>query len=352
MFSIENYDYYLPDELIAQSPVSNRDGSKLLLIDRAKEALSGHHFFNLPELLEPGDLIVVNNTRVIAARLFGRKESGGKIEILVLEHPIQEETHTDTRWCMLKSSKRPKHGSRLLFEKGVSALIEEFGQGGLAKITFSGPISLESLIEEAGSLPLPPYIKRDYKNNIHTAMDMERYQTVYSSKRGAVAAPTAGLHFTERLLDNLRQAEISIAELTLHVGHGTFSPVRAQDIRDHRLGEETYHISPDSADQINRAKAAGRRIIAVGTTVVRALESATAGEKKISPGKGRTSLLITPGYRFHIVDGLITNFHLPRSSLLFLVSAFTGLEFIKEAYRYAVERKYRFYSYGDAMLII
>jgi S-adenosylmethionine:tRNA ribosyltransferase-isomerase len=352
MFSIENYDYDLPGELIAQSPVSDRDGSQLLLIDRAREALSDHHFFDLPGLLNPGDLIVVNNTRVISARLFGRKESGGKVEMLVLEHPVPGDRQSDTRWCMLKASKRPKPGSLLFFEKGVSAQVEEFGQGGLAKITFSGPVSLDFLMEEEGSLPLPPYIKRDYKANIHSDMDRERYQTVYSSQRGAVAAPTAGLHFTERLLNNLRKTKISIAELTLHVGHGTFSPVRTQDIRDHKLGDETYNITPETADQINQARAEGRRIIAVGTTVVRTLESAATGEKRITPGKGRTGLLITPGFRFNIVDGLITNFHLPRSSLLFLVSAFTGLKFIQEAYGYAVQRRYRFYSYGDAMLII
>jgi len=351
MFRVKDYNYDLQAKLIAQVPVSSRDSSRLLVVERFKALLTDHHFLDLPGLLKPGDLLVVNNTRVVPARLFGRKESGGQIEILVLEHPDPDVPKSNTRWCLVKASKRPKEGSGLFFERDISGLVEALGEGGLTRIAFHGSQPIDCLLEEKGYIPLPPYIKRD-NNDSRSAMDRERYQTVFSSKRGAVAAPTAGLHFTEELIKKLSQAGVSLLELTLHVGHGTFRPVRSEDIRDHRLGEEIYIIEPDTADSINRAKREGRRVIAVGTTVVRTLETVAGPQGEIVPGRGRTDLLITPGFNFRVVDGLITNFHLPKSSLLFLVSAFAGLGLIKKAYSRAMEKEYRFYSYGDAMLII
>ena len=351
MFSIEDYNYDLPEELIAQAPTSSRDRSRLLVVDRFKGSFSGHHFFDLPGVLMPGDLLVVNNTKVVPARLFGRKTSGGRIEILILEHPDPGALRSNTRWCLLKSSRRPKKGSHLFFEYNVSGVVKDFGNNGLIQISFQGTSSIDSLLEKKGCMPLPPYIKRD-RRDARSPMDRERYQTVFSRERGAVASPTAGLHFTEKLIETLNQAGVSLVALTLHVGHGTFQPVRTEDIRNHKLGEETYIIEPDAAGVINRAKKEGRRVVAVGTTVVRALETLAGPEGEITPGRGKTDLLITNGFRFKVIDGLITNFHLPKSSLLFLVSAFAGLELVREAYSWAIEKKYRFYSYGDAMLII
>ena len=350
MFNIEDYNYDLRQDLIAQVPASSRDSSRLLFVDRCRSSISDHYFFDLPDLLKRGDILVVNNTRVVPARLFGRKESGGKIEILVLEHPDSDVTRSNTRWCMLKSSKRPPKGCRLFFEMDVSGIVEALGEEGLTKISFYGPQTIDTLLEGKGYMPLPPYIKRD--NNEFSAVDRERYQTIFSHKKGAVAAPTAGLHFTKASVQKLRQAGVSLIELTLHVGHGTFHPVRTEDIREHKLGEESYIIEPDTAEAINRAKRDGRRVIAVGTTVVRTLETVAGIEGRIAQGQGITNLLITPGFRFKVVDGILTNFHLPKSSLLFLVSAFGGHELIREAYKRAVEKEYRFYSYGDAMLII
>lgn len=349
MFNIDDYNYDLRQDLIAQVPSSTRDSSRLLFVDRQKSEFSDYHFYDLPGLLKAGDLLVVNNTRVVPARLFGRKDSGGQVEALILEHQ-DGEIQSDTRLCLLKSSKRPKKGGRLFFENNVYGIIKESGEDGLARISFQGPQTIDSLMEEKGIMPLPPYIRRS--NNGLAVLDKERYQTIFSRERGAVAAPTAGLHFTEESIERLRQAGISLVELTLHVGYGTFRPVRVQDIRDHRLSEETYIIEPETAEAVNRARRENRRVIAVGTTVVRTLESAADAGGKIVPGRGKTELLITPGFRFRDVNGMITNFHLPKSSLLFLVSAFGGYELIKKAYAHAIEKEYRFYSYGDAMVIL
>ncbi len=350
MYNIEDYNYDLREDLIAQVPASRRDGSRLLFVDRDISSFSDLYFFDLPGLLQAGDLLVVNNTKVIPARLYGRKDSGGKVEILVLETRESDDPKSGSRWCLLKSSKRPSKGSRLLFENNISGIVEDIGEGGLIRISFYGPETVEDLMEEKGKMPLPPYIKRE--NDRLSAMDRERYQTIFSKKKGAVAAPTAGLHFTESTIEKMRQKGVSIVELTLHVGHGTFRPVRVKDIRNHRLGEEVYIVGPETADAVNAAKKEGRRIIAVGTTVVRTLETLAGPSGEIISGHGRTDLLITPGYTFKAVDGIITNFHLPKSSLLFLVSAFGGIELMKRAYHWAIEREYRFYSYGDAMIII
>jgi len=351
MFDIKDYDYDLPAKLIAQEPASIRDHSRLLVVDRQKQSISGSHFFELPTLLRPGDLLVVNDTRVVPARLFGRKESGGRIEILVLEHPDSTDKDPSPRTCLLKSSKRPKNGSLLFFDSGVSGQVTEVLDNGLLKIKFMGNRSIDFLLEDKGHMPLPPYIKRG-KGSTYSKLDKERYQTVYSKKKGAVAAPTAGLHFTEYLIEKLRKAGISLVPLTLHVGYGTFRPVRTKDIRKHNLGEELYFIKPETARAIEQTKEKGGRVIAVGTTAVRALETATSPDTSVLPGEGKTDLLITPGFSFNVVDAIITNFHLPKSSLLFLVCAFAGLELTRKAYRLAVGKEYRFYSYGDAMLIL
>jgi S-adenosylmethionine:tRNA ribosyltransferase-isomerase len=351
MFNIADYDYSLPEALIAQVPAESRDNARLLLIERSRKAFSDNRFSDLHRLLKPGDLLVANNTKVVPARIFGRKESGGEVEILILEHPNADVLEPNTRWCLLKSSKRPKRGSHLIFENDVSATVEDLGEDGLVRICFQGTPSVDSLVQEKGRMPLPPYIKRAREDR-RASMDRQRYQTLFARRDGAVAAPTAGLHFTHELVAELNQAGVSLVQVTLHVGHGTFRRVRTEDIRDHVLGEERFFIDPDVAEAINGAKKDGRRVIAVGTTVVRTLETVGWASSKIVPGEGKTDLLITPGFRFKVVDGMITNFHLPRSSLLFLVSAFAGLDLIKRAYQHAIEEKYRFYSYGDATLIV
>ncbi|MBW1721815.1 MAG: tRNA preQ1(34) S-adenosylmethionine ribosyltransferase-isomerase QueA [Deltaproteobacteria bacterium] len=351
MFNLEDYDYDLPGEYIAQTPLERRDDSRLMKVDRARRFFSNHRFRDLPRLLKSGDLLVVNNTRVVPARLFGRKESGGRIEILVLDHAPPGRSGNDIRWCLLRSSKRPRRGSRLFFDGEITGHVKDLGEDGLVRIAFEGPVPLDTILEEKGTMPLPPYIRRSADDGME-AVDRERYQTVFSKEKGAVAAPTAGLHFTGTVLKSLREAGIEVVELTLHVGHGTFRPVRTKDIRKHHLGKESYRVGKETAEAVNRCKAEGRRVIAVGTTVVRTLETLADSEGYITHGNGTTDLLITPGYRFKAVDGLITNFHLPKSSLLFLVSAFAGRELIKEAYQWAMEKRYRFYSYGDAMVIL
>jgi len=363
MLKIEAYNYDLPQDLIAQVPAPKRDHSKLLVVERSSASFSDNQFFDLPSLLQPGDLLVVNNTKVVPARIFGHKESGGRVEILVLEHPdlrnygdpringdLKKEGSA-ARLCLLRSSRRPKRGSLLFFDSGVSGEVKALLDDGLVKISFKGDCGIDTLLAEKGYLPLPPYIKRG-ENTSLSDLDRERYQTVYSERAGAVAAPTAGLHFTADLIKRLRTRGVSTVSLTLHVGHGTFRPVKTKDIRQHRLGHEYYLIEPETAARINETKKNGGRVVAVGTTVVRALESASAMDGALLPGAGKTDLLITPGFVFNVVDVLITNFHLPRSSLLFLVSAFAGLDLIKRAYERAVEKRYRFYSYGDAMLIL
>jgi S-adenosylmethionine:tRNA ribosyltransferase-isomerase len=351
MFDIQDYDYELPEHLIAQVPADRRDHSRLLVVDRFQRAFSDHFFFDLPKLLNPGDLLVVNNTRVVPARLFGKKESGGRVEILVLDHPPAESDSGSSRLCLLKSSKRPSKGSSLIFENHLCGFVEGVEADGLFRIRFEGASSLEHYLEANGALPLPPYIKRTAQDS-RTEMDRERYQTIFARINGAVAAPTAGLHFTDETRALLARSGIGLVEITLHVGYGTFRPVRTKDIRKHSLGEEEFGIDTGAADAINRAKEERRRVIAVGTTVVRALETAAARANPIRACSQETNLLITPGFRFRVVDGLVTNFHLPRSSLLFLVSALAGRELILDAYRHAVEKCYRFYSYGDGMLII
>lgn len=350
MFEIDDYDYDLPPQLIAQVPSPERDRSRLLVLERSTRELRHHYFFELPGLLKPGDVLVINDTRVLPSRLYGRRQSGGRVEILVLDHPGPDGEASPERWCLLKSSKRPPRGSLLLFDCRMTGEVLETGENGQVKMRFSGPEPIDRFLCRHGSMPLPPYIRRDAGDG-RDRLDRERYQTVYARMEGAIAAPTAGLHFTPLLMDRLKACGMLVVPLTLHVGYGTFRPVRTRDIRRHEIGEEAYHVPGETAKIIAEAKRERRRVIAVGTTVVRALETSCGEDGNVRRGAGKTNLLVTPGFSFRVVDAMITNFHLPRSSLLFLVAAFAGLKTIREAYRTAIQEGYRFYSYGDAMLI-
>lgn len=338
------FDYNLPEELIAQYPLPERDESRLMVLNRNTRGIQHTTFSQLPEFLSPGDLMVLNNTRVIPARLIGRKEkTGGKVEVLLLSPKDKG------LWeAMVKRSSRITPGTKVIFGDGrlvARILGKTETQERLIQFQHNG--DLRGLLEEFGRPPLPPYIKREAEDS-----DRERYQTVYAKKNGAVAAPTAGLHFTEALLGKMEAKGIKKVELTLHVGLGTFLPVRTENVEDHNLHEENLEITSEAARQVNETRASGRRIVAVGTTSVRAIESAADVNGHISPRSGSTGIFIYPGYKFRAVDALVTNFHLPMSTLLMLVSAFAGREFIMEAYREAVRERYRFYSYGDAMLIM
>jgi S-adenosylmethionine:tRNA ribosyltransferase-isomerase len=351
MYRVADYDYDLPVELIAQVPALRRDESRLLSVERSGKRISDHHFYDLPSLLRPGDLLVVNDAEVVPARLYGEKETGGKVEILVIDHPAKPlKGGQDRRWCLVKASKRPKQGSAIAFPDGLTGIVETLSENGKVLLRFEGIYGLDHVLKKRGCLPLPPYIKRD-NNDKRSEIDRERYQTIFSRYSGAVAAPTAGLHFTRDLLTALQSRGVTIVSITLLVGHDTFRPVRVQDIREHTLQNESYTVSPTAAKTIRRAKIEGRRVIAVGTTVVRALETVSHKKGVIKADSGSTDLLIYPGFDFQAIDALLTNFHLPRSSLLFLVAAFAGRELTLRAYQWAIEKRYRFYSYGDAMLI-
>ncbi|MDZ7699573.1 MAG: tRNA preQ1(34) S-adenosylmethionine ribosyltransferase-isomerase QueA [Deltaproteobacteria bacterium] len=282
MYDTQDYAYHLPKELIAQMPSERRDHSRLLMVDRLTGGLIDRHFFNLPELLNPGDLLVINNTQVVPARIYGRKASGGKIEVVILEHPDAGAPGGDTRVCLMKSSGYPRAGTRLIFGENATGVLMEHLDHGMVRICFEGQKTIDDLIRKKGRMPLPPYIKREVENPLD-AFDRERYQTVYSAHHGAVAAPTAGLHFTNALMDSLKRAGVFITPLTLHVGYDTFRPVKTEDIRDHRLQGEYYRIETETADRINQTRKEGGRVVAVGTTVVRALESAVQPEGQIEP---------------------------------------------------------------------
>jgi S-adenosylmethionine:tRNA ribosyltransferase-isomerase len=348
MFLLNDYNYDLPENLIAQKPVSQRDRSKLLFLHKETGELSHHKFYDICDLLLPKDLLVLNDTRVIPARLFGKKKTGGKAEVFILDYPGTHENTGDNELvlrCLIKASKGPKNGAPLFFGQGLQGRVMD-GQNGIYTVTFSSTNNFERLLDKIGHVPLPPYIKRnDCKD------DRTSYQTVYASKKGAVAAPTAGLHFSKELLKKIEKKGIKIVTVTLHVGYGTFLPVRVSDIRDHKIHSEWYSISEEAAQIINRAKMKGRRIIAVGTTCVRTLEYASDQRGNVAHGSGNCDLFIYPGYRFKVVDAMITNFHLPKSTLLMLVSAFAGRENILNAYQSAIDKQYRLFSYGDAMFI-
>jgi S-adenosylmethionine:tRNA ribosyltransferase-isomerase len=335
---LSQFNYELPQELIAQSPAARRVDSRLLHLDN-HGALHDRQFVDLPSLLKPTDLLIFNNTRVIKARLLGQKESGGKVEVLV-----ERITSATTALAHVKASKSPKPGSKLILADGAFAVTMLGRQGELFEIEF--PERVLDLLERHGATPLPPYIE-------HAAgqEDDERYQTVYAREPGAVAAPTAGLHFDQDMLARLTELGIEHAYVTLHVGAGTFQPVRTQKLSEHIMHAERYSVQPETIARIKATKAAGGRIVAVGTTSVRALESAAPQAETTGVLEGDTRLFITPGYKFAWVDALITNFHLPQSTLLMLVSALAGMEPIRRAYAHAVQSRYRFFSYGDAMFI-
>ena len=341
---VSNFDYELPKELIAKFPVEPRDSSRLMVLHRNTGEIEHRIFRDIVEYLKPGDVLVINDTKVIPARLFGKLETGGKVELLLVRQP-----GPGTWEVMAKPARKLKEGKRIYFDEELEAVVKGYGGEGRRIVEFilkSNKDFMEKL-EEIGHIPLPPYIEREEKPE-----DREKYQTVFARKEGAVAAPTAGLHFTEELLQKLKDKGIIIKNITLHVGPGTFKPVKVENVEEHQMDYETYHVPEDTAAEINRAKEEGRRVIAVGTTVTRTLESAAEKDGKVKPGEGSTNLFIYPGYRFKVIDALITNFHLPRSTLLMLVSAFAGRERILNAYREAVKKGYRFYSYGDAMFIL
>ena len=354
MYTLGDYDFEMPEALIAHQPAHHRDQSRLMTLHRRRGEVGHRYFFELPDLLDTGDLLVLNDTRVIPARLFGRKETGGRIEVLVLDYPggllAQQPQGQFVSDCLVRASQRPQPGSRLHFNEHLQAeVLASRAEIHCLRFFYSGD-DFGALLDQAGEMPLPPYIKRPGTDG-SAAVDRKRYQTVYAKKAGAVAAPTAGLHFSRDLLDRLAARGVQTVEITLHVGYGTFLPVRVDDIRQHRMHAERFVIAPEAADRINRHRRRGGRIIAVGTTCVRSLEFATDEDGLLKSGSGRNDLFIYPGYRFRMVDGMITNFHLPKSTLMMLVSAFAGRDHILAAYREAVERQYRFFSYGDAMFI-
>lgn len=359
---VSDFDYDLPDRLIAQEPSLERDRSRLLVLDRASGELRHSVFADLPDHLRPGDLLVLNNTRVFPARLMGRRVRvtprgdtvlGGRVQVFLVAsiEPLVWET-------LVRPGRALLPGARIEFARGkLTAEVLEWRENGRRLVRFEASSDFDEIIDRIGRTPLPPYIKREEEDRL----DAERYQTVFARERGAVAAPTAGLHFTPELLDRLRAGGVEIAEITLHVGYGTFQPVRVERVEDHRVEPESYSIGEEAAASINRALSEGRRVIAVGTTTTRALESAAQPgvDERVSRSTGHlhlcasatTDLFIYPGFEFKVVSGLVTNFHLPRSSLLMLVSAFAGRQLILEAYEHAIEHEYNFYSYGDAMFI-
>jgi len=335
-----DFHYDLPVELIAQTPLPERSASRLLVVPAWDGALSDRQVRDLPSLLQPGDLLVFNDTRVIPARLFGQKPTGGRVEIL-----IERLLPGDEARAQLGVSKPPQPGSRIALDAGGEAEVLSRDESGFWHLRFHLPEALENWLLHAGRLPLPPYIQRE-----PGADDAERYQTVFAKEIGAVAAPTAGLHFDDALLDALRARGVQFGQVTLHVGAGTFQPMRVDDVRDHRMHSEWINVGAELVQQVRRTRAAGGRVVAIGTTVLRALESALV-DGELQPFAGDTSIFIFPGYRIRSVDALLTNFHLPESTLLMLVSAFAGKDRIFAAYEHAVRQRYRFFSYGDAMLL-
>lgn len=335
-----DFDFELPPDLIAQAPLERRSGSRLLVLDVAAHTKKDRKFYDLPDMLQPGDLLIFNDTRVLPARLHGHKESGGAVEIL-----IERVTGAHEARAQLGVSKKPKEGGRIILADG--SVITVLGRDGeFFMLRFEGDEPLERVLSRLGEMPLPPYIERGADTS-----DKERYQTVFAREPGAVAAPTAGLHFDEALLERLRERGVDFGYVTLHVGAGTFQPMRAEDVRDHVMHREWLNVGASLVEKIRATRAAGGRVVAVGTTVVRALESATV-DGVLRPFAGETQIFIFPGYKITSVDALVTNFHLPQSTLLMLVSALAGKEAILDAYRYAVLQRYRFFSYGDAMLIL
>lgn len=347
---LSEFDYELPDELIAQQPLERRDASRMLLLNRAAQTYEDSTFQLLPNYVRPGDVVVVNNTRVFPARLIGQREpSGGRVELLLIR-----EIETGVWETLARPAQRLKTGARVRFgESSLQAEVLESSTKGFRILKFSADGAdaqkLEALLNQRGETPLPHYIRRPAGTSL---ADNERYQTVFARERGAIAAPTAGLHFTPAVISALKARGADVVEITLHVGYGTFEPVRVDEIEQHRVAPESFQISEATASVINANRAQGGRIIAVGTTTTRALEAAATAQGVVATGAGAVELTITPGYKFRVTDALLTNFHLPRSSLLLLVSAFAGRNFTLAAYRHAVAERYRFYSYGDCMFVM
>ncbi len=341
---ITDFDFELPERLIAQEPLERRENSRMLVLNRSEENFSDEFFYTFPKFLRKDDVLVLNNTKVFPARLFGTTETGAKIEIFLVR-----EIETLVWETLARPARRLKSGKKILFGENLTARVLKRSDDGRVIIEFKTSGKFNEILDRIGKTPLPPYIKRGENQ---ADKDRERYQTVFARERGAIAAPTAGLHFTPQILDEIKNLGVTIAEITLHVGYGTFEPVRVSDLADHKVLPEQCEISTETAETLNRAKAENRRIIAVGTTTTRALETALSKNEKFTAGKFAADLTITPGYKFKATRGLLTNFHLPQSSLLVLVSTFAGYGFIIKAYRHAVRENYRFYSYGDCMLIL
>lgn len=336
---LSDFDYALPPGLIAQSPVAERDQSRMLVLRRGAGVAGQALFRSFPDYLEPGDLLVMNNTRVIPARLLGRRAGGGEAELLLL-HRLSGE-----RWtALVRPGRKLKPGAVVEFARGLKAHVEEYAGRGQRVVSFSGPETLAQALPLVGQVPLPPYISCELE-------DPAKYQTIYAAVDGSSAAPTAGFHFTPAVFERLREKGVGWSYITLHIGPGTFQPVQEEDIRQHQMHREFYRIDAAAAEQINAARSSGGRIVAVGTTACRVLESAADAAGRLTEQEGWTDLFIYPGYTFKAVDLLLTNFHLPRSTLLMLVCAFGGYRPVMEAYRLAVEERYRFYSFGDCMLL-
>ena len=340
--NVKDYDYDLPEELIAQDPLEDRSSSRLMVLDRQTGDVEHRHFTDILEYLHPGDCLVINNTKVIPARLFGVKEdTQAKIEVLLLKRKENDIWET-----LVKPGKKAKPGTKLVFGDGLlTAEVVDVVEEGNRLIQFHYDGIFEEILDQLGQMPLPPYIT-------HQLKDKNRYQTVYAKYDGSAAAPTAGLHFTKELLQKVKDMGVDIAEVTLHVGLGTFRPVKVENVLDHHMHSEFYMVSQEAADKINRAKESGHRVIAVGTTSTRTLEAAADENGRLHETSGWTEIFIYPGYQFKVIDALITNFHLPQSTLVMLVSALAGREHVLHAYEIAVKERYRFFSFGDAMLIV
>lgn len=336
-----DFDYYLPEEQIAQTPAEPRDSSRLLVYDRKKDEIYHKHFYDIVDFLKDGDVLVRNNTKVLPARIFAYTENGGKVEVLLLKR------FNLTDWeVLVKPGKKARIGAKLTVSQELSLVVTDiFEESGSRKVTFNFDGVFEDVISRIGEMPLPPYITEKLK-------DKERYQTVYAKVDGSAAAPTAGLHFTDALFEKIKAKGVEVVDVLLHVGLGTFRPVKVDNVLEHHMHSEYYEIGEEAAERINKAKKEGRRIIAVGTTSVRTLESAADENGFVKPIKGNTEIFIYPPYKFKCVDALITNFHLPKSTLIMLVASLTGREKILDIYKTAVEEKYRFFSFGDAMLIV
>ncbi len=338
---VSDFDYYLPPELIAQDPIEPRDASRLLIVDRKSGSMRHSIFRELGKELQPGDMLVLNDTKVLPARVYAYKESGARIELLLLK-----QTGLDVWQCLVRPGNKARVGVKLLFASdAMRAEIIDVAEEGSRLVRFEHDGDFFQLLEQLGTMPLPPYIKKPLK-------DQNRYQPVYARERGSAAAPTAGLHFTNALLDSLREQGVLIEKVLLHVGLGTFRPVKADKVEDHVMHSEFFRITEETASRINDARSKGGRIIAVGTTSVRTLETAADEDGTLHKAEGWTQKFIYPGYKFKIVDGMITNFHLPKSTLLMLVSAFAGRDLVMKAYQTAIEQHYRFFSFGDACFFI